>query len=430
MLWCCCVAAPVMAAGPMPVAAGGLRRAAEISAWERAERVRDAFEAEPEASRTRAGYARAMEGYRAIYHETPQDMHAAEAVNAVAELLAEQGRGERDARLLRAAIGQYEFLRGQYPGSSLRVGALLAEAQIERNDLHDAAAARERYGLLLKQHPRSALAEQARAGLLSLNGGSAAGRDAGAASGGSVSGALESRVAGGPPAGAVAGRGADGQRVGEQVGVREQVGRQQVGVREGGAGGVPAQGRLDGQPGSSPGDAAMRPAGAPGESPGAVAAPVVRRTPPRVGPPAMVTGIRHWSTPSYTRVAIDVGDAVEYEAARVPGPDRIYFDLHGARLAPELVGKSFAVTDDGFLKRIRVAQTGGDFARIVLDVNDVTEYSAFLLPNPYRLIIDIHGRSKGPATMAMMDAPAKPCGGRAEHAGGECGQLERCATAE
>jgi N-acetylmuramoyl-L-alanine amidase len=29
--------------------------------------------------------------------------------------------------------------------------------------------------------------------------------------------------------------------------------------------------------------------------------------------------------------------------------------------------------------------------RVVLDVNDVTEYSAFLLPNPYRLIIDIHG---------------------------------------
>jgi len=28
---------------------------------------------------------------------------------------------------------------------------------------------------------------------------------------------------------------------------------------------------------------------------------------------------------------------------------------------------------------------------VVLDVNDVTEYSAFLLPNPYRLIIDIHG---------------------------------------
>jgi N-acetylmuramoyl-L-alanine amidase len=37
--------------------------------------------------------------------------------------------------------------------------------------------------------------------------------------------------------------------------------------------------------------------------------------------------------------------------------------------------------------------------RVVLDVNDVTEYSAFLLPNPYRLIIDIHGGGK-PQTIA------------------------------
>src|ERR1700688_4845493 len=51
---------------------------------------------------------------------------------------------------------------------------------------------------------------------------------------------------------------------------------------------------------------------------------------------AQVTGIRHWSTPDYTRVAIDLGDDVTYEAARVPHPDRIYFDLHGTRLAQEL----------------------------------------------------------------------------------------------
>jgi len=76
----------------------------------------------------------------------------------------------------------------------------------------------------------------------------------------------------------------------------------------------------------------------------------------------------------------------------VPNPDRIYFDLHGTRLAQELAGKSFTVTDDGFLTRIRAAQASDDTTRIVLDVNDVTEYSAFLLPNPYRLIIDIHGR--------------------------------------
>jgi len=108
---------------------------------------------------------------------------------------------------------------------------------------------------------------------------------------------------------------------------------------------------------------------------------------------ASVTGIRHWSTTTYTRVAIDLGDEVEYQAARVESPDRIYFDLHHSRLAQELVGKSFAVTDDGLLTRIRAAQFSNDVTRVVLDVHDVGEYSAFLLPNPYRLIIDIHGKA-------------------------------------
>jgi N-acetylmuramoyl-L-alanine amidase len=126
----------------------------------------------------------------------------------------------------------------------------------------------------------------------------------------------------------------------------------------------------------------------------------------RIGRRAAVTGIRHWSTATYTRVAIDLGDNVTYEAARVPNPDRIYFDLHGTRLAQELVGKSFTVTDDGFLKKVRAAQYSDDVTRIVLDVNDVTEYSAFLLPNPYRLIIDIHGKKAGPVG-PWMSAPQR-----------------------
>ena len=131
---------------------------------------------------------------------------------------------------------------------------------------------------------------------------------------------------------------------------------------------------------------------------------------PRTGQLAVVTGIRHWSTATYTRVAIDLGDEVTFQAARVPNPDRIYFDLHGARLGSELVGKSFSVTDDGFLKKIRAAQSSPDVTRVVLDVNDVTDYSAFLLPNPYRLIIDIHGgkREQGAATNSQPALAAVP----------------------
>jgi N-acetylmuramoyl-L-alanine amidase len=109
----------------------------------------------------------------------------------------------------------------------------------------------------------------------------------------------------------------------------------------------------------------------------------------------LVTGIRQWSTPDYTRVAIDLEKQVKYQAGRVADPDRVFFDLYDTRLAPELVGKSFDV-ESGFLHKIRVAQYKRGLTRVVLDVDEVVEYSAFFLPNPDRLVIDIHG--KQPAT--------------------------------
>jgi hypothetical protein len=108
-------------------------------------------------------------------------------------------------------------------------------------------------------------------------------------------------------------------------------------------------------------------------------------------------------------VAIDLDvqggdDAVRYEAARVVNPDRIFFDLHHAKVSPQLAGKSFSVTDDGFLTRVRAAQFSEDVTRVVLDVHAVAEYSAFLLPNPTRLIIDIHGKTAGREVAQAGDA--------------------------
>src|SRR5580698_93596 len=68
------------------------RHAVGSTPWELAERGREALEAIPEGARTRADYTRAMEGFRAVYHDGPRDVHAPDSVNAVAELLAEQGR--------------------------------------------------------------------------------------------------------------------------------------------------------------------------------------------------------------------------------------------------------------------------------------------------------------------------------------------------
>src|SRR5258706_3316565 len=105
-----------------------------------------------------------------------------------------------------------------------------------------------------------------------------------------------------------------------------------------------------------------------------------------------VTGVRHWSTPDYTRVAIDVEQEVKFGSQRISHPDRIFFDLRDTKLASTLVGKAFDV-DDGFLKKIRVAEFQPGRTRIVLEVDDLARYDAFLLPDPYRLIIDIHGKN-------------------------------------
>ncbi|MBZ5647142.1 MAG: N-acetylmuramoyl-L-alanine amidase [Acidobacteriia bacterium] len=117
----------------------------------------------------------------------------------------------------------------------------------------------------------------------------------------------------------------------------------------------------------------------------------------------LVTGVRHWSTPDYTRVAIDLEQEVKYEAGRVANPDRIFFDLHDTKLSSELIGKTFDV-EDGFLKKIRVAPYQRGITRVVLEVDELAEYSAFLLPNPYRLVIDIHGKQP-PKAMAKAEAP-------------------------
>lgn len=345
-----------------------------LSPWEKAVQGRETLEAISPRERTREDYARALDLFRDIYHDDPRSKYAAAAVNSVAEVLAEQGRDFNDEKSMKAAIGQYEFLRAQYPGSSFRVPALLAEAQLYENSLHDTALAREKYKQFVKLYPGNSRVDEAKAALASLERGAERPKatkqaseaqtavrrttrnDSGPSRSASSASGAESAFAPMPTTGAAAIEAAHRTRKENTVPEPPPVGKL-------------AEVAADAQPSISH-----------------VAAGTKKR-----GELAQVTGIRHWSTPNYTRVAIDLGDDVTYEAARVPNPDRIYFDLHGTRLAQSLVGKAFTVTDDGFLKQVRAAQFSNDVTRVVLDVNDVTEYSAFLLPNPYRLIIDIHG---------------------------------------
>jgi N-acetylmuramoyl-L-alanine amidase/putative methionine-R-sulfoxide reductase with GAF domain len=101
-----------------------------------------------------------------------------------------------------------------------------------------------------------------------------------------------------------------------------------------------------------------------------------------------VTGIRHWSSADASTVVLDLEDQVQYEAHRLAGPDRIYFDLHDTRLTPELAGKPIDVGDT-LLSRIRVAQPVSGMTRIVLETKLNTNFSVSLESNPYRLLVEV-----------------------------------------
>ena len=101
-----------------------------------------------------------------------------------------------------------------------------------------------------------------------------------------------------------------------------------------------------------------------------------------------VTGIRHWTSADSSTVVLDLQDQVQYEAHRLAGPDRIYFDLRDTQLSAELVGKSVDVGDT-FVSRVRMAQPVAGMTRIVLETKSNSTFSVSLEPNPYRLVVEV-----------------------------------------
>jgi len=124
-----------------------------------------------------------------------------------------------------------------------------------------------------------------------------------------------------------------------------------------------------------------------------------------------LTGVRHLSSPTYSRVIIDLTHPARYEVRQLKQdtakglPPRIYVDVFDARLLAD--GKEPLVVEDGLLRSIRFGQFTPDVVRVVLDMKDLRAHEAFLLADPYRLIIDIQGEKavNGAAALAKTKAP-------------------------
>jgi N-acetylmuramoyl-L-alanine amidase len=125
--------------------------------------------------------------------------------------------------------------------------------------------------------------------------------------------------------------------------------------------------------------------------------------PPRPGL-VQVFNLRFWSGESSTRVVLDVEKPVEIHHDRISDPDRLWIDLEGSRLHPNLVDRTFPV-GDGLLNQIRLGQNRDSVVRVVLDFKDVKDHSIFYLANPVRLVIDVQGTPR-PRMASAARAPS------------------------
>ena len=354
------------------------RRQAASSQFARAEEQRAALNEKPSAKRTLNDYKQVVSSYRRVYLITPHASEVPDSLVAVAELYTEMG--DRFGRpYYQSAVDSYQFLMREYPTSRFVQDAYLRSGKLQKDQLGDLAGAANTYDIFLKRFPHSKQRREAQEARAEL--------------------ALLQRAT--SPAPSDAGKSAIARSAGSD---EPKDNRPPVTSRD-----VPrdvTSREAAKQPAQPAAKQAATETAQDEEEDDALPVAASGRIP-------QVRKISMKAAADSTRVTIDLEGGVQYVSGRVANPDRIYFDLHAARLAEPLLHKRIEA-ESPLIAAIRTSQSRSGVVRVVLEVNGVVDYSASLLNNPSRLVIDLYAGEQ-PAqqtaqanTKSATDSPSDP----------------------
>ncbi len=337
--------------GPYPAGAASnnssVKRDAAGNQFGRAEELRETLNAKASDKRTLAEYKQVVNSYRRVYMITPHAAQVPEALMAVGELNSEMG--DRFGRsYYQAAVDSYQFLMREYPASKYIPDAMFRVAGLEKDQLGDPAAATKGFQDFLRKYPHSQKkreVQEALAELALLKSAETGQLDANSASPAPGNAPPTARSAASAPSTT---RSVAASATPTTVPVNEESAE------------TP---KLAGKSG--------------GERARTVEVPHIKKIKANV-------------TPGSTEVIIELEDSVQYASGRIANPDRIYFDLHAAKLSPNVAHGNVAISGD-LLTKVRVAQNQSGVVRVVLDVNGVQDYAAALVKKPTRLVIELYG---------------------------------------
>lgn len=105
--------------------------------------------------------------------------------------------------------------------------------------------------------------------------------------------------------------------------------------------------------------------------------------------------VKYWSSSNYTRVIISGTNPVNYKTRKLPAtaqqPARLIIDFANSYIEPRY--RNPVPIKNGLLREVRTGQFSPDTVRVVLDIDSIDDYDIFSLPDPYRVVIDVHGKA-------------------------------------
>jgi N-acetylmuramoyl-L-alanine amidase len=140
----------------------------------------------------------------------------------------------------------------------------------------------------------------------------------------------------------------------------------------------------------------------------------------QAGAVAVVRAVRHITTPNSSRLIIECSGPVHYRLQRVRNrpalgvPARLYVELLDSELGSE--ARAPLELNEGPLVRVRASEPATATSRLILDVPGLTEFGAFAMTDPFRLIVDVRGTARaapagnggtGGATTSLQMPPAE-----------------------
>lgn len=306
------------------------KREAAATQFARAEEQRSVLNQKQPDKRKLADYKQVIASYKRVYLITPRAAEVGDSLLAVGELYSEMG--DRFGRTYyQSAIDSYQFLLKEYPGTKYGQDVMLRIGKLQRDQLADSAQASKTYEEFLKKYPHSQRKREAQEALAEL--------------------ALLQH-ADAPPAAADT----TTAPVAPSAPTAESARRDERATTDLVSG--PVRGGVEAVRRNWQG------------------APRIRR-------------ITTSANADATRVTIDLEETVQYSSGHIVNPERIFFDLHSARLPPEVARANIQVVGN-LLTAIRVAQNQAGVVRVVLDVNGVRDYTASLASNPPQLVIFLY----------------------------------------